>query len=104
MSNPLSDISSLHVSRRGVLGMGAALGVGAAVSACGGGSAGTPGGGEAADIAEGRDWTGEMTINTDALGITLAGAAAPQAVSSFLSEPSPVSPGQGICRDDACVC
>ncbi|PTL74012.1 peptidylprolyl isomerase [Rathayibacter caricis DSM 15933] len=38
-----------------------------------------------ADIAEGRDWTGEMTINTDALGITLAGAAAPQAVSSFLS-------------------
>ncbi|KQQ11134.1 peptidylprolyl isomerase [Rathayibacter sp. Leaf296] len=38
-----------------------------------------------ADIAEGRDWTGEMTINTDALTITLAGAAAPQAVSSFLS-------------------
>lgn len=38
-----------------------------------------------ADIAEGRDWTGEMTINADALGITLAGAAAPQAVSSFLS-------------------
>ncbi|KQQ19641.1 peptidylprolyl isomerase [Rathayibacter sp. Leaf299] len=38
-----------------------------------------------ADIAEGRDWTGEMTINTDVLGITLAGAAAPQAVSSFLS-------------------
>jgi hypothetical protein len=32
--------------------MGAALGVGAAVSACGGGSAGTPGG-QAADIAEG---------------------------------------------------
>ncbi|MWV57892.1 peptidylprolyl isomerase [Rathayibacter sp. VKM Ac-2754] len=37
------------------------------------------------DIAEGRDWTGTMTINTDALGITLAGAAAPQAVSSFIS-------------------
>jgi multiple sugar transport system substrate-binding protein len=53
MSNPLNDLSSLHLSRRGVLGMGAALGVGAAVSACGGGSAGTPGGGQAADIAEG---------------------------------------------------
>lgn len=38
-----------------------------------------------ADIAEGRDWTGTMTIGTDALGITLAGAAAPQAVSSFIS-------------------
>ncbi|KQQ01413.1 MULTISPECIES: peptidylprolyl isomerase [unclassified Rathayibacter] len=37
------------------------------------------------DIAEGRDWTGTMTVNTDALGITLAGAAAPQAVSSFIS-------------------
>ena len=33
MSNPLSDLPSLHLSRRGVLGMGAALGVGAAVSA-----------------------------------------------------------------------
>ena len=53
MSNLLSSTSSLQVTRRGVLGMGAALGVGAAVSACGGGSAGTPGGGEAADIAEG---------------------------------------------------
>ncbi len=54
MSNPLTDLSSLHVSRRGVLGLGAALGVGAAVSACGGGSSGsTPGGGQAADIAEG---------------------------------------------------
>ncbi|WP_342418195.1 hypothetical protein [Rathayibacter sp. VKM Ac-2630] len=38
-----------------------------------------------ADLAQGRDWTGEMTINADPLGITLAGAAAPQAVSSFLS-------------------
>jgi multiple sugar transport system substrate-binding protein len=54
MSNPLNGLSSLHVSRRGVLGMGAALGVGAAVSACGGGSASTPGGGgQAADLAEG---------------------------------------------------
>ena len=51
-SNPLSDSSSLHLSRRGLLGMGAALGVGAAVSACGGGSAGGPGG-QAADIGEG---------------------------------------------------
>ena len=38
-----------------------------------------------ADIAEGRDWTGTMAINSDELGITLAGAAAPQAVSSFIS-------------------
>lgn len=38
-----------------------------------------------ADLAEGRDWTGTLTINADTLGITLAGAAAPQAVSSFLS-------------------
>jgi multiple sugar transport system substrate-binding protein len=52
-SNPLSDLSSLHLSRRGVLGMGAALGVGAAVSACGGGSSGGPGAGAAANVAEG---------------------------------------------------
>ena len=52
MSNPIHDLSSLHLSRRGVLGMGAALGVGAAVSACGGGSSGGPAG-QAADIAEG---------------------------------------------------
>ena len=54
-SNPLSDLSSLHLSRRGLLGMGAALGVGAAISACGGGSSGAPGAGAGAgsDIAEG---------------------------------------------------
>ena len=51
--NGLGDPSSLHLSRRGLLGMGAALGVGAAVSACGGGSSGAPGAGGAADIAEG---------------------------------------------------
>jgi multiple sugar transport system substrate-binding protein len=50
--NGLGDTSSLHLSRRGVLGLGAALGVGAAVSACGGGSAGAPGQ-QAADIGEG---------------------------------------------------
>ena len=50
--NGLGDTSSLHLSRRGVLGLGAALGVGAAVSACGGGSAGAPGA-KQADIAEG---------------------------------------------------
>lgn len=38
-----------------------------------------------ADIAENRDWTGTMTIGADPLGISLAGAAAPQAVSSFIS-------------------
>ncbi|GGF23566.1 peptidylprolyl isomerase [Subtercola lobariae] len=37
-------------------------------------------------IAAGRDWTGTMTINnTIPLAITLNGAAAPQAVSSFIS-------------------
>jgi multiple sugar transport system substrate-binding protein len=52
-SNPLSDSSSLHLTRRGLLGMGAALGVGAAVSACGGGSSGAPGAGAGANVAEG---------------------------------------------------
>ncbi len=52
--NRLGDTSSLHLSRRGVLGLGAALGVGAAVSACGGGSAGAPGAGAgSANIGEG---------------------------------------------------
>lgn len=50
-SNPLSDSSSLHLSRRGLLGMGAALGVGAAVSACGGGSTSAPG--QSTDVAAG---------------------------------------------------
>lgn len=36
-------------------------------------------------LAEGRDWTGTLTINDIPLGITLDGAAAPQAVSSFIS-------------------
>jgi multiple sugar transport system substrate-binding protein len=39
----LRDLTSLELSRRGLLGLGAAVGVGAAVSACGGGSSGTPG-------------------------------------------------------------
>lgn len=38
-----------------------------------------------AELAEGRDWTGSMTVNADSLGFTLDGAAAPQAVSSFIS-------------------
>ena len=50
--NGLGD-PSLHLSRRGVLGLGAALGVGAAVSACGGGSAGSPAAGGAGKVAEG---------------------------------------------------
>ncbi|SMH39442.1 peptidyl-prolyl cis-trans isomerase B (cyclophilin B) [Rathayibacter oskolensis] len=37
------------------------------------------------DLAEGRDWTGTMTVNADPLDITLTGAAAPRAVSSFIS-------------------
>ena len=36
-------------------------------------------------LAEGRDWTGEMTINDVPLGITLNGALAPQAVASFVA-------------------
>jgi multiple sugar transport system substrate-binding protein len=51
-SNPLSDSSSLHLTRRGLLGMGAALGVGAAVSACGGGG-GAPGQSGGAQVASG---------------------------------------------------
>ncbi len=36
-------------------------------------------------FAQGKSWTGTMTLNDVALGITLDGAAAPQAVSSFLA-------------------
>jgi peptidyl-prolyl cis-trans isomerase B (cyclophilin B) len=38
-----------------------------------------------ADIAEGRTWTGTVTLNDIPLGIELDGAAAPQAVSSEIS-------------------
>ncbi|WP_323742887.1 MULTISPECIES: peptidylprolyl isomerase [unclassified Rathayibacter] len=37
------------------------------------------------DTAEGRDWTGTLTVGSDALGVTLDGAAAPQATSVVLS-------------------
>ncbi|WP_440710375.1 peptidylprolyl isomerase [Herbiconiux sp. YIM B11900] len=37
-------------------------------------------------IAEGRTWTGSMTIDGAPLGISLDGAAAPQAVSAFISQ------------------
>ena len=36
-------------------------------------------------FAEGKTWTGSMTLNDVALGISLDGAAAPQAVASFLA-------------------
>nr|WP_238579605.1 peptidylprolyl isomerase [Agreia bicolorata] len=36
-------------------------------------------------LAENRDWTGTITINGQDVGVTLDGAAAPQAVSSFLA-------------------
>lgn len=39
-----------------------------------------------ADYAEYRTWTGELTLNEVTLGIELDGAAAPQAVSAFLSD------------------
>jgi multiple sugar transport system substrate-binding protein len=52
---------SLHLSRRGLLGLGAALGVGAAVSACGGGSSAGPG--AAADLAEGPYEGPKVTLN-----------------------------------------
>jgi multiple sugar transport system substrate-binding protein len=51
--NGLSDLTSLELSRRGLLGLGAAVGVGAAVSACGGGSADSPGAAGGGEIAEG---------------------------------------------------
>lgn len=38
-----------------------------------------------ADLAEGRTWTGTLTLNDIALGVELDGAAAPQAVSSEIS-------------------
>jgi peptidyl-prolyl cis-trans isomerase B (cyclophilin B) len=36
-------------------------------------------------VAEARDWTGELVLNDIALGITLNGALAPQAVASFVT-------------------
>ncbi len=38
------------------------------------------------DAAEGRDWTGTLGLNAVQLGITLEGAAAPQAVAAFVTE------------------
>jgi len=85
MSNPLRTVSSLPLSRRGVLGMGAALGVGAAVSACGGGSAGTPGG-QSATIAEGA-YEGEKVTLAFWNGFTGGdGAYMKQMIESFNSE------------------
>jgi peptidyl-prolyl cis-trans isomerase B (cyclophilin B) len=40
------------------------------------------------DLAEGRLWTGELVLNQVALGIELDGAAAPQAVASFVQSVS----------------
>jgi multiple sugar transport system substrate-binding protein len=86
MSNPLTDLSSLHLSRRGVLGLGAALGVGAAVSACGGGSSGTAGGGQAADLAEGP-YEGEKVTLAFWNGFTGGdGAFMKQMIETFNSE------------------
>lgn len=39
-----------------------------------------------ASTAEGRTWTGEITLNDTPLGITLDGAAAPQAVASVIGD------------------
>jgi peptidyl-prolyl cis-trans isomerase B (cyclophilin B) len=39
-----------------------------------------------ADLAEGRTWTGELDLNDVSLGISLDGAAAPQAVSSLVQD------------------
>ena len=38
------------------------------------------------DTAEGRDWTGRLTLNDTKLNITLDGAAAPQGVASFIKD------------------
>ncbi len=51
-------------------------------SAVSGANVGVP----SADYAEYRTWTGELTLNDVTLGIELDGAAAPQAVSAFLSD------------------
>jgi peptidyl-prolyl cis-trans isomerase B (cyclophilin B) len=39
----------------------------------------------AASLAQGRTWTGTLTLNTGALGIDLDGAKAPQAVANFIT-------------------
>ena len=38
------------------------------------------------DYSEGREWTGEITLNEVELGITLDGAAAPQGVAAFVAQ------------------
>lgn len=38
------------------------------------------------DVAEARTWTGDLTLNDTKLGIELDGAAAPQAVASFVTD------------------
>lgn len=48
-------------------------------------SASTAAGVPSKSIAEGRTWTGDLTINGIKLGVSLDGAAAPQAVSSTIS-------------------
>jgi peptidyl-prolyl cis-trans isomerase B (cyclophilin B) len=48
-------------------------------------SASTAAGVPSKSIAEGRTWTGDMTINGIKLGVSLDGAAAPQAVSSTIA-------------------
>lgn len=42
-------------------------------------------GAPAASVAENREWTGELTLNGKALGITLDGKKAPKAVASFVT-------------------
>jgi peptidyl-prolyl cis-trans isomerase B (cyclophilin B) len=48
-------------------------------------------------VAEGRQWTGELSLNDVALGITLDGALAPQAVASFVT-----SAADGYYLDKTC--
>lgn len=43
-------------------------------------------GAPAPDLAEGRAWTGELTLNDTVLGVSLDGALAPQAVSGILQD------------------
>ena len=85
--NGLGDTSSLQMTRRGVLGLGAALGVGAAVSACGGGSAGnTPGAGAGANLAEGPYEGPKVTLGFWNGWTGGDGAFAKQMVETFNSE------------------
>jgi peptidyl-prolyl cis-trans isomerase B (cyclophilin B) len=96
MGQPTSTLHSRHTRRsRLVAGLVGALGAGLLLAGCAGSGAGdTPStdasspaeaSAPAASLAEDREWTGTIDLNGEPVGITLDGAAAPQAVASFVS-------------------